>query len=43
MSSKKTWDSFNMELQAQWKALKSSYEVKQILGLFCYLIPLILG
>ena len=40
---KQTWNSFNTKFQAQWKAWWSSYQLKQILAVFCHLIPLILG
>ena len=40
---KQTWNSFNTKFEDQWKSWKSSYQVKEILALFCYLIPLILG
>ena len=40
---KQTWNSFNTKFEDQWNSWKSSYQVKQILALFCYLIPLILG
>ena len=40
---KETWDSFNTKFESPWKDRKSSYKVKQILGLFCHLIALILG
>ena len=30
---KQTWNTFNTKLQAQWKDPKSSYQVRQILGL----------
>ena len=40
---KQTWNSFNTRFQAQWKACSSSYQLKQILAVFCDLIPLILG
>ena len=40
---KQTWYSFNTKFQAQWKACSSSYQLKQILAVFCDLIPLILG
>ena len=40
---KQTWMSFNTKFQRQWKDRKSSYQVKQILELFCNLIALILG
>ena len=36
-------NSFNTKFQAQWKACSSSYQPKQILAVFCHLIPLILG
>ena len=38
-----TWRSFNIKLEPQWKDRKSSYQVRQILALFCNLIALILG
>ena len=34
---------FNTKFQPHWKDRKSSYQVRQILGLFCHLIALILG
>ena len=40
---KQTRNSFNTKFQAQWKACSSSYQLKQILAVFCYLILLILG
>ena len=40
---KQTRNSFNIKFQAQWKACSSSYQLKQILALFCNLLPLILG
>ena len=40
---KQSWDSFNTKFQSQWKARKSSYQVRQILALFRYVIALILG
>ena len=40
---KQTRNSFNTKFQAQWKACSSSYQLKQILALFCNLLPLILG
>ena len=40
---KQTRNSFNTKFQAQWKACSSSYQLKQILAVFCDLIPLILG
>ena len=40
---KQTRNSFNTKYQAQWKACSSSYRLKQILAVFCDLIPLILG
>ena len=40
---KQTRNSFNTKFQAQWKARRSSYQLKQILAVFCNLIPLILG
>ena len=39
---KQTRNSFNTKFQAQWKACSSSYQLKQILAVFCDLIPLIL-
>ena len=40
---KQTWNSLYTKFQPQWKDRKSSYQVRQILGLFCCLIALILG
>ena len=40
---KQSRNSFNTKFQAQWKACSSSYQLKQILPVFCDLIPLILG
>ena len=40
---KQTWNSFYTNIEDQWKSWKSSYQAKQILALFCYLIPLILS
>ena len=40
---KETRNSFNTKFQAQWKACSSSYQLKQILAVYCDLIPLILG
>ena len=40
---KQTWESFNTKFQPQQKNRKSSYQVREILALFCDLIPLILG
>ena len=40
---KQTRNSFNTKFQAQWKACSSSYQLKQILAVYCDLIPLILG
>ena len=40
---KESWNSFNTKFQPQWKARKTSYQVRQILALFFYLIALILG
>ena len=40
---KRTWNSFNTKFQPQWKDRKSSYKLRQILGLFRHLIALILG
>ena len=39
---KQTRNSFNTKFQAQWTASSSSYQLKQILAVFCDLIPLIL-
>ena len=35
---KQTGNSFNTNFQPQWKDQKSSYQVRQSLGLFCHLI-----
>ena len=40
---RQTRNSFNTKFQAQWKACSSSYQLKQILAVYCDLIPLILG
>ena len=40
---KQTRNSFNTKFQAQWKACSSSYQLKQILAVYCDLILLILG
>ena len=40
---KQTRNSFNTKFQDQWKACSSSYQLKQILAVYCDLIPLILG
>ena len=40
---KQTRNSFNTKFQAQWKACSSSYQLKQILAVFCDLIPPILS
>ena len=40
---KETRNSFNSKFQTQWKTCSSSYQLKQILAVFCDLIPLILG
>ena len=40
---KQTWSSFNIKFDAQWKAWKTSYQIKEILALFWYLIPLIIN
>ena len=40
---KQTRNSFNTKFQAQWKACSSSYQLNQILAVFCGLIPVILG
>ena len=37
------WKSFNTKFEPQWKDGKSSYQVRQILALFCNLVALILG
>ena len=39
---KKTWKTFNTKFRPQWKDWKGSYQVTQVLALFCILIPLIL-
>ena len=39
---KQTWNSFNANLEPQWKDRKTSYQVRQIFGHFCLLIALIL-
>ena len=39
---KQTWSSFNTNIQSQQKDPKSSYKLRQILGLFCHLTALIL-
>ena len=47
ISLKKTLDQtrkpFNIKFGPQWKEWKSSYQVRQILALFCNLVDLILG
>ena len=40
---KQSRNSFNTKFQAQWKACSSSYQLKQILAVFCDWIPLIQG
>ena len=40
---KQTRNSFNTKFQAQWKACSRGYHLKQILAVYCDLIPLILG
>ena len=40
---KQSWKIFNSKFGHQWKDWKRSYQVKQILATFSYLIPLILG
>ena len=40
---KQTWNPFNTKFQPQWKDRKGSYQVRQVLGLCCYLVALILG
>ena len=40
---KQTWNSFNTKFWSQWKDRKSSYQVREILALFCNLIALILS
>ena len=39
---KQTQNSFNTKFQHHWKDKKSSYQEKQVLGLFCHLIALAL-
>ena len=38
---KQTQNSFNTKFQHHWKDKKSSYQEKQVLGLFCHLIALV--
>ena len=38
-----TWKAFNTKFEPQWKDRESSYQVRQILALFCKLVALILG
>ena len=38
-----TWKTFNTKVEPQWTDWERSYQVKQILALFCKLIALILG
>ena len=39
---KQTWNSFNTKFEPKWKCQKSSYQVRQILGLFlCHINVLI--
>ena len=38
-----TWKAFNTKFRPQWKDWESSYQVRQILVLFCKLVSLILG
>ena len=40
---KHTWISLNTKFEAHWKDQKSSWKVRDILGLFCHLISLIFG
>ena len=40
---KQTWNFFNIKFRPQWKDRKSSYQVREILGLFYNFIALILG
>ena len=40
---KQTWNRFNTKFQPQWKYRKSSYQVRQVIGLCCHLAALILG
>ena len=37
-----TWKSFNTKFGPERKGRKSSYQVRQILALYCYLVALIL-
>ena len=39
---KQTWNSLNTNFKHQWNNRKSSYQVKQILGQFCYFIAPVL-
>ena len=38
-----TWKSCNTKIGPQWKDRKSSYEVIQVLALFCNLVTLVAG
>ena len=37
------WKIFNTKFEPQWKDRKSSYQVRQMLALFCKPVALILG
>ena len=39
---KQTWNSFNIKFEHQWKDRRNSYQIRQILALFCNLIAQIL-
>ena len=41
-SLKQTWKSFHAKLQPQWKDQQNSFQVRQILALFCNFVALIL-
>ena len=38
-----TWKAFNIKFGPPWKDRESSYQVRQMLALFCKLVALILG
>ena len=38
-----TWKAFNTKFGPQWEDRESSYQIRQILALFCKLVALILG
>ena len=38
-----TWKAFNTKFGPQWKDRKSSYQVRQVLAVFCKLVALISG